>query len=72
MVWGDQMINDDICKLRDQLNNSIIQGDDYSEIYRISVELDQLIAKYYRTSPQEKKETKGRRRKKNKILFMYL
>lgn len=72
MVWGDQMINDDICKLRDKLNNSIIQGDDYSEIYRISVELDQLIAKYYRTSPQEKKKPKGRKRKKSKILFMYL
>lgn len=72
MVWGDQMINDDICKLRDQLNNSIIQGDDYSEIYRISVELDQLIAKYYRTSPQEKKESKQKRRKKNKIFVMYL
>ena len=72
MVWGDQMINDDICKLRDQLNNSIIQGDDYSEIYRISVELDQLITKYYRTSPQEKKKPKGRKRKKSKILFMYL
>ena len=34
------MLNDEICKLREKLNESIIQGEDYSIIYRLSVELD--------------------------------
>ncbi len=41
------MLNDEICKKRDQLNKSIEQGDEYSKIYKLSVELDELIAKYY-------------------------
>ena len=41
------MLNDEICKLRDKLNKSIENGDDYSITYRLSVELDELIAKYY-------------------------
>jgi len=44
---SDSMLNDEICKLREKLNNSIIQGEDYEKIYQISVELDELIAKYY-------------------------
>ncbi len=42
------MLNDEICKLREKLNNSIINGDDYEITYKISVELDELIAEYYR------------------------
>lgn len=41
------MLNDEICKLREKLNNSILNGEDYSITYQISVELDELIAKYY-------------------------
>lgn len=41
------MINDEICKLRTKLNNSIVKGEDYDKIYTISVELDELISKYY-------------------------
>ena len=50
------MLNDEICKLRDKLNKSIEQGQDYNETYRISVELDELIAKYYRKKKKEKKK----------------
>lgn len=42
------MLNDEICRLRDKLNSSISDGKDYSIIYAISVELDELIAKFYR------------------------
>ena len=41
------MLNDEICNLRDKLNKSIENGEDYSIIYNLSVELDELIAKYY-------------------------
>ncbi|MBP3256164.1 MAG: aspartyl-phosphate phosphatase Spo0E family protein [Clostridia bacterium] len=42
------MLNDEICKLREKLNESIITGQDYMLIYNLSIELDELIAKYYR------------------------
>jgi len=42
------MLNDEICKLRNKLNTSIEKGDDYSITYRLSVELDDLIALYYK------------------------
>ena len=42
------MIDDKICELRDKLNKSIIDGEDYGIISKISVELDDLIAEYYR------------------------
>lgn len=42
------MLNDEICKMRDKLNKSILDGKDYTIIYKISVELDELISKYYK------------------------
>ena len=57
------MLNDEICRLREKLNESIINNDDYSITYKISVELDELIAKYYRTTitltPKPKKKKKS-------------
>lgn len=44
------MLNEEICKLRNKLNDSIISGKDYSIIYQLSIELDELIAEYYRRS----------------------
>ena len=51
------MLNDEICKLRDRLNKSIEQGDDYSVTYQLSVELDDLIAEYYEDLKDSKKKT---------------
>ena len=42
------MLNYQIAQKRDELNKSIEQGQDYSITYKISVELDELIAKYYK------------------------
>ena len=44
------MLNEEICKLRDKLNKSIENGEDYAITYKLSVELDELIAKFYRDS----------------------
>lgn len=41
------MLNEEICKLRDKLNKSIEANMSYDEIYKISVELDKLIAEFY-------------------------
>ncbi len=48
------MLNDEICKLRDKLNESIVTGKDYSIIYQLSIELDELIAEYYRRTKKRK------------------
>ena len=48
------MLNDEICKLRDKLNNSIVNGEDYNVTYKLSVELDELIAQFYRKKLKEK------------------
>lgn len=52
------MIDDKICELRDKLNKSIINGEDYGIIYKLSVELDDLIAEYYREEKYLKEENK--------------
>lgn len=43
-----ELIDEKICILRDKLNKSIQDGEDYQIIYEISVELDNLIAEYYK------------------------
>ena len=52
------MLNEEICKLREKLNESILNEADYSITYQISVELDELIAQYYST--QMKLPTKAK------------
>ncbi|MFR2533803.1 MAG: aspartyl-phosphate phosphatase Spo0E family protein [Clostridia bacterium] len=52
------MLNEEICKLREQLNESIINGQDYTITYKLSVELDELIAKYYRRENHENTKVK--------------
>lgn len=49
------MLDNEICKLREKLNNSILNGDDYSITYKLSIELDELIAQYYRENKVELK-----------------
>lgn len=58
------MLNDEICILRDKLNKSIEQGDDYDITYKISIELDDLIAKYYKQKSREK----NKKNNKNKLV----
>ena len=42
------MLNKQILKKREELNNSIINGADYEVVYKLSIELDELIVKYYK------------------------
>ena len=41
------MLEEKINKLKEKLNKSIIEDADYEKTYKVSVELDKLIAKYY-------------------------
>ena len=49
------MLNDEICNLRDKLNKSIEQEENYDVIYQLSIDLDELIAKYYKNSKDDNK-----------------
>jgi len=42
------MLNEKICEVRDKLNKKIEEDADYEVIYNLSLELDELIAEYYR------------------------
>jgi len=53
---NDKMLNEEICKLRDKLNKSIEKQDDYSVTYQLSVELDELIAQYYKEMKNNNKK----------------
>lgn len=50
------MLNEKICKKREELNRSIIENKDYSIIYKLSVELDELIAEFYKNDKKSKKK----------------
>ncbi len=61
------MLNDEICRLREKLNDSILNQNDYKITYQISVELDELIAQYYST--QVKVVTKCEQGKETKKII---
>lgn len=41
------MVEEEIIKLREKLNKSIEDDEKYEIIYQLSIELDELITKYY-------------------------
>jgi len=49
------MLEDEIFNLRKQLDESVITGKNYEEIYNLSIKLDVLIAKYYIKRGKSKK-----------------
>ncbi len=60
------MLNEKICELREELNDSIIRGQDYSITYELSIKLDELIAEYYKIELNEIDQTN--RQKSRKLL----
>lgn len=57
------MLNEEILELRRKLNESVADNNNYKDTYKLSVELDKLIAKYY----NEKKNKKNNSEKSRKI-----
>lgn len=41
-------LNEEISELRKKLDDSISKNESYDKIYSISLQLDELIAKYYK------------------------
>lgn len=66
------MLEDEIKRKRKQLNESIENKQKYEDVYRLSVELDDLITEFYKKS-KEKEKTKQilkSRRGLRKILYI--
>ena len=59
------MLDDKICKLREELNDSILTGQDYSVTYELSIRLDELIAEYYKTELNKTAKAKLKKTKTN-------
>ena len=52
------MLSEEITKLRRKLDDSVTNERDYKKTYKLSIELDELIAKYYRKKIKEKNKRK--------------
>lgn len=66
------MLEEKIKRKRKELNESIENHRKYEDVYRLSVELDELIAEFYKES-KKKEETKRILKRKNnfnKILYI--
>jgi len=66
------MLEEKIKRKREQLNESIESHQKYEDVYKLSVELDELITEFYKES-KEKKEKKHifkNRKKLQKILYI--
>ena len=65
------MIEDEIQRKRKELNESIENNDKYENVYRLSIELDDLITEFYKES-QEKMTQRvfHKKREVNKILYI--
>jgi len=66
------MLEEKIQRKRKELNESIENHGKYEDVYRLSVELDDLIAEFYKES-EEKKKAKtffDSRKKFKKILYI--
>ena len=62
------MLEEKINKKREELNESIEKNDRYEDVYRLSIELDDLITEFYKKSKEKNiiKNKKGL----NKILYI--
>ena len=65
------MLEEKIQRKRKELNESLEKNDKYENVYRLSVELDDLITEFYKESEEkEKNKTFLRRKKFKKILYL--
>ena len=62
------MLEEKIKRKRKQLNESLENNGNYEDVYRLSVELDELITEFYKDS-KEKNVLKCKK-KQNKILYI--
>ncbi len=54
--------------LREKIIKSLVNGEDYAITYKLSIELDELIARYYKIKDVEKQKAQ----KKNKRMVIII
>lgn len=65
------MIEDEIKRKRKQLDKSIENNEKYENVYRLSIELDDLITEFYKESKEkQKKKIFNKKRDFRKILYI--
>lgn len=66
------MLEEEIKIKRKQLDESIEKNGKYEDVYKLSVELDELITEFYKKSKEKEKAKRILKRKKeiNKILYI--
>lgn len=66
------MLEDKIKRKRDELNESIEKHKKYEDVYKLSVELDDLISEFYKESEEKKKQKCffGKGKSYTKILYI--
>ena len=66
------MLEEKIQRKREQLNESIEKNKEYKDVYKLSVELDNLIAEFYKETKDKKVNKCGVKphKKYKKILYI--
>lgn len=65
------MLEEKIQRKREELNESIENKKKYEDVYKLSVELDDLISEFYREAEEkQKKKTFFGRKNNRKILYI--
>ena len=65
------MLEDKIKIKRKQLNESLENNGNYEDVYKLSVELDELITEFYKESKEKKRDPIIKKRKEfKKILYI--
>ena len=57
------MLDEEILELRRKLNESVEKEESYRKTYKLSVELDDLIAEYYKEELKKNKNSSNNRKK---------
>lgn len=66
------MIEDKIKRKRKQLNESIEKNKKYEDVYKLSVELDELITEFYKESKQKQETKRILKNRKNLRKILYI
>lgn len=66
------MLEEKIQIKRKQLNESIEKNGKYEDVYRLSVELDDLITEFYKQSKEKKKNKSGLKNKREVRKILYI
>ena len=66
------MLEEEIQIKRKQLNESIEKNEKYEDVYRLSVELDDLITEFYKESKEKKKNKNVLKNKREVRKILYI